>query len=267
MAGKNVPKTVSEVLEHFRPLEQEPDVVEMVREEMNVHFFVDDEAYRHKAWCSHCREWVDLKKSKHRAVTTCPNCGEQGDVIHTWRGYKNLVDRTLTYIYSKSAKSSEDTITARAVYMECRWYQENAQHTTYTLPWDIVTYMAVDSYYVFVYGQGAVQTRPVNNSRHSARFGGAQQTISKSINDRLSVYANGCFGQPRHITLAVDEDSIDEAVKDTPFRYVWDEISGSFTDRGTMRAYIQVFSKIAKYPSRWRRWQKWEALPVIGYTS
>ena len=248
MSKEKVPKTVAEVLEHFRPLEQEPEVVRMVRNKLPAHLFVDDDGERYHAWCSHCREWVHLPKSRHKAKVECPSCGETADIIHMWRGYKNLVDRTLTYIYSKSAKSPKDTITARAVYMEYRWYHENSQHTTYTLPWDIDPYMAVDSYYVFVYGQGAVQTRPVNNSRHSARFGGAQQTISKSINDRLSVYANGGFGQPRHITLSVNVDTIDEAVADTPFHYIWDEISGSFTDRGTMRAYIQVFSKIAKYP-------------------
>ena len=248
MAGKNVPKTVSEVLEHFRPLEQEPDVVEMVREKMNVHFFVDDEAYRHKAWCSHCREWVDLKKSKHRAVTTCPNCGEQGDVIHTWRGYKNLNDKVLMYIYSKSAKSPEDTITARAIYMEYQWYQEDDNGIVYGLPWDIQPYITVDSYYVFIYGQGAVQARPLHNWKCNAEYGADELAISKSINDRFGVYAAGCYGCCPHIHLELGIDTIDEAVADTPFRYVWDEINGSFTDRGTMRAYIQIFSKIAKYP-------------------
>ena len=248
MAGKNVPKTVSEVLEHFRPLEQEPDVVEVVREKMNVHFFVDDEAYRHKAWCSHCREWVDLKKSKHRAVTTCPNCGEQGDVIHTWRGYKNLNDKVLMYIYSKSAKSPEDTITARAIYMEYQWYQEDDNGIVYGLPWDIQPYITVDSYYVFIYGQGAVQARPLHNWKCNAEYGADELAISKSINDRFGVYAAGCYGCCPHIHLELGIDTIDEAVADTPFRYVWDEINGSFTDRGTMRAYIQIFSKIAKYP-------------------
>ncbi|MBR1694601.1 MAG: PcfJ domain-containing protein, partial [Selenomonas sp.] len=248
MSKEKVPKTVAEVLEHFRPLEQEPEVVRMVRDELPAHLFVDDDGERYHAWCSHCREWVHLPKSRHKAKVECPSCGETADIIHMWRGYKNLVDRTLTYIYSKSAKSPEDTITARAVYMEYRWYQENSQHTTYTLPWDIDPYMAVDSYYVFVYGQGAVQARPVNNMKCSADYGTPSLTISKSVNDRLHVYADGCFGQPRHITLSVNVDTIDEAVADTPFHYLWDEISGSFTDRGTMRAYIQVFSKIAKYP-------------------
>ena len=248
MSKEKVPKTVAEVLEHFRPLEQEPEIVEMVRAEMNTHFFVDDQEYRYKAWCSHCREWVDLKKSKHRAVTTCPNCGEQGDVIHTWRGYKNLNDKVLMYIYSKSAKSPADTITARAIYMEYQWYQEADNGIVYGLPWDIQPYIAVDSYYVFVYGQGAVQARPLHNWKCNAEYGADELTVSKSINDRFSVYAAGCYGCCPHIHLELGIDTIDEAVADTPFRYVWDEISGSFTDRGTMRAYIQVFSKIAKYP-------------------
>ena len=248
MSKEKVPKTVAEVLEHFRPLEQESEIVEMVRAEMNTHFFVDDQEYRYKAWCSHCREWVDLKKSKHRAVTTCPNCGEQGDVIHTWRGYKNLNDKVLMYIYSKSAKSPADTITARAIYMEYQWYQEADNGIVYGLPWDIQPYIAVDSYYVFVYGQGAVQARPLHNWKCNAEYGADELTVSKSINDRFSVYAAGCYGCCPHIHLELGIDTIDEAVADTPFRYVWDEISGSFTDRGTMRAYIQVFSKIAKYP-------------------
>ena len=248
MSKEKVPKTVAEVLEHFRPLKQEPEIVERVRAEMNTHFFVDDQEYRYKAWCSHCREWVDLKKSKHRAVTTCPNCGEQGDVIHTWRGYKNLNDKVLMYIYSKSAKSPEDTITARAIYMEYQWYQEDDNGIVYGLPWDIQPYITVDSYYVFIYGQGAVQARPLHNWKCNAEYGADELAISKSINDRFGVYAAGCYGCCPHIHLELGIDTIDEAVADTPFRYVWDEINGSFTDRGTMRAYIQIFSKIAKYP-------------------
>ncbi|WP_295156172.1 PcfJ domain-containing protein [Selenomonas sp. AE3005] len=248
MSKEKVPKNLDELLEHFRPLEQEPEVVRMVRDELPAHLFVDDDGDRYHAWCSHCREWVHLPKSRHKAKVECPSCGETADIIHTWRGYKNLVDRTLTYIYSKSAKSPEDIITARAVYMEYRWYQENAQHTTYTLPWDIVPYVAVDSYYVFVYGQGAVQARPVNNRKCSADYGTPRLVLSKSVNDRWGVYAYGSFGAPRYITLSINEDTIDDAVKDTPFHYVWDEIGGSFTDRGTMRAYLQIFTKLARYP-------------------
>ena len=248
MSKEKVPKTVAEVLEHFQPLKQEPEVVRMVRDELPTHLFVDDGGDRYHAWCSHCREWVHLPKSRHKAKVECPSCGETADIIHMWRGYKNLVDRTLTYIYSKSAKSPEDTITARAVYMEYRWYQEDAQHTTYTLPWDIDPYMAVDSYYVFVYGQGAVQARPVNNMKCSADYGTPSLTISKSVNDRWGIYAYGVFGQHRYITLSINEDTIDDAVKDTPFRYVWAEIGGSFIDQGTMRAYVQVFTKLARYP-------------------
>ncbi len=248
MSKEKVPKTVAEVLEHFRPLKQEPEVVRMVRDELPAHLFVDDDGERYHAWCSHCREWVHLPKSRHKAKVECPSCGETADIIHMWRGYKNLNDKVLMYIYSKSAKSPEDTITARAIYMEYQWYQEDDNGIVYGLPWDIQPYIAVDSYYVFIYGQGAVQARPLHNWKCNAEYGADELTVSKSINARFGVYAAGCYGCCPHIRLVLGFDTIDEAVADTPFRYVWDEINGSFTDRGTMRAYIQIFSKIAKYP-------------------
>ena len=92
MSKEKVPKTIDEVLEHFRPLEQEPDVVRMVRDELPAHLFVEDEDNRYHAWCSHCNEWVYLPKSRHKAKVECPSCGETADIIHTWRGYRKLVD-------------------------------------------------------------------------------------------------------------------------------------------------------------------------------
>ena len=251
MSRENVPQDVPEVLEHFLPLEQEPEIVELVREEMPTHFFVDDPDARHYAWCSHCREWVNLDKSRHKARIRCPYCGEEGDIIHTWRGYKGLTDKVLMYVYSKSAKSPTDTVTARAIYMEYNWYTEDPRIGTFALPWNVEPYVVVDSYYVFVYGQGAVQARPINNWKMSARYPCAaveNWTISGSINDRFGVYAGGAYGCRRYINLTMDTASIDYAVEDTPFHYVWDEIRDTFINAGNMCAYVKLFARLAKYP-------------------
>ena len=247
MSRRNVPQEVYEVLEHFETIEQEPETIELVRDEVPTHFFVDDPDARHYAWCSHCKEFVNLDKSRHRAKICCPYCGEEGDVIHTWRGYKGLVDKVLMYVYGKSVKSPEDTITARAIYMEYRWGEAD-RFEAMPLPWDVEPYIVVDSYYVFAYGQWAVQVRPVNNWKMSSLWPSDRWTVSKSINDRFGVYADGAYGCNRYTTLTMDTDTIDDAVAGTPFRYVWNEIRDTFINAGNMGAYVKLFATLAKYP-------------------
>ena len=250
MSGRNVPTDVYEVLEHFNDLEQEPETVELVRDEVPTHFFVDDPNDRYYAWCSHCQEFVGLCKSRHRDVVECPCCGAEGTVIHTWRGYKHLVDKVLMYIYSKSVKSPEDTITARAIYMEYRWGEKD-RFGEMQLPWNVEPYMVVDSYYVFTYGQWAAQVRPINNWKMNAKYpcGGIDQwTVSRSINDRFAIYGNNMYGTQNHIVLAMDNDSIDYAVDGTPFRYVWSEIRDTFLNAGNKGAYVKLFAALAKHP-------------------
>lgn len=248
MSGRNVPQDVPEVLEHFLPLEQDLETVELVRDEVPTHFFVDDPDARYYAWCSHCQEFVNLDKSHHRKKTTCPYCGAEGDIIHTWRGYKNLVDKVLMYVYTKSVKSPADTITARAIYMEYRWGEED-RFGEMQLPWNVEPYMVVDSYYVFIYGQGAVQVRPVNNWKMNALYPGGgidEWTVSRGVNNRFGVYI-GTYGCNR-MTLALSNDSIDDAVAETAFRYVWDEIRDTFLNAGNIGAYVRLFAYLAKYP-------------------
>lgn len=246
MAGKNVPQTIPQVLEHFEKLAYEPEILQKVRDQLPTHFFVDDPEVRHHAWCSHCGEWVYLDKSRHQAVVSCPNCGAEGNIIHMWRGYKHLADKILMYVYGKSTKTPADTITARAIYMEIKWYQEDDAYS-YILPWDIEPYRAVDSYYVFVYGQGAAQAR--NEYKCSADWPDCGKLLlNKSITTRFGRYMNSVYGCNTNIELIVDNDSVDEAVQGTPFRYIWDEVGGSFTDRGNNGAFVRLFDVAAKHP-------------------
>ncbi len=246
MSKENVPQTIPQVREHFKELADEPEIIQKVHDQLPTHFFVDDQEVRHHAWCSHCQEWVYLDKSRHQAVVSCPNCGTEGNVIHMWRGYKHLSDKILMYVYAKSTKSPADTITARAIYMEIKWYQEDDAYS-YVLPWDIEAYTAVDSYYVFVYGQGAAQAR--NEYRCSADWPKCEKLLlNKSITSRFGRYMNAVYGCQSSIELIVDNDSVDEAVQGTAFQYVWDEVGGSFTDRGNDGAYVRLFDTTAKHP-------------------
>ena len=246
MSKENVPQTIPQVLEHFKELADEPEICKKVRDQLPTHFFVDDPEVRHHAWCSHCQEWVYLDKSRHQAVVSCPNCGAEGNIIHTWRGYKHLSDKILMYVYGKSTKSPENTITARAIYMEIKWYQEDDAYS-YVLPWDVEPYAAVDSYYVFVYGQGAAQAR--NIYKCSADWADCEEfLLNKSIAPRFGRYMNAVYGWNANMELMMDNDSVDEAVQGTPFQYVWDEVGGSFTDRGNTGAYVRLFDTTAKHP-------------------
>jgi predicted RNA-binding Zn-ribbon protein involved in translation (DUF1610 family) len=246
MSKENVPQTVPQVREHFKELADEPEIIQKVRDQLPTHFFVDDQEVRHHAWCSHCGEWVYLDKSRHQAVVSCPNCGAEGNIIHMWRGYKHLSDKILMYVYGKSTKAPADTITARAIYMEIKWYQEDDAYS-YVLPWDVEPYTAVDSYYVFVYAQGAAQAR--NIYKCSADWADCEELLlNKSITPRFGRYMNAVYGCNTNIELIVDNDSVDEAACGTDFQYIWDEIGGAFTDRGSDGAFVRLFDTVTKHP-------------------
>lgn len=49
------------------------------------YFMVPDREDKQKAICSRCGKHIVLAKSNHKDRTTCPKCGADGEIVHSWR--------------------------------------------------------------------------------------------------------------------------------------------------------------------------------------
>lgn len=238
--SSRMPETVEEVQAHF-PRDLDEEVVARIREIMPHHLWVCSAEDRHHAWCDFCGNFVRIDRSRHRRKALCPACLHEAEVIHTWRGCKTLRDRMLLYIYGNSAIDTE-ILTAQAVYVEMDW---GMAYGDGVMPWQVEPDVYVDSRSVFVYGKGSATIRPkdgcrVYNAREPLRY-----EMCKPAGPRWYVYMNmGYAGLPFY----VDIDSLDGAVAETPFRYIWDAVRDDFWQWGTRGAYLRFFTLAARYP-------------------
>ena len=237
--SSRMPETVEEVQAHF-PQDLDEEVVARIREIMPHHLWVCSAEDRHHAWCDFCGNFVRIDRSRHRRKALCPACLHEAEVIHTWRGCKTLRDRMLLYIYGNSAIDTE-ILTAQAVYVEMDW---GMAYGDGVMPWQVEPDVYVDSRSVFVYGKGSTTIRPKDGCRvYNAKS--LRYEMCKSAGPRWYVYMNmGYAGLPFY----VDTDSLNEAVAETPFRYIWDAVSDDFLQWGTRGAYLRLFTLAARYP-------------------
>lgn len=238
--SSRMPETVEEVQAHF-PQDLDEEVVARIREIMPHHLWVCSAEDRHHAWCDFCGNFVQIDRSRHRRKALCPACLHEAEVIHTWRGCKTLRDRMLLYIYGNSAIDTE-ILTAQAVYVEMDW---GMAYGDGVMPWQVEPDVYVDSRSVFVYGKGSATTRPkdgcrVYNAREPLRY-----EMCKPAGPRWYVYMNMGYAS---LPFYVDIDSLDGAVAETPFRYIWDAVRDDFWQWGTRGAYLRFFTLAARYP-------------------
>lgn len=238
--SSRMPETVEEVQAHF-PRDLDEEVVARIREIMPHHLWVCSAEDRHHAWCDFCGNFVRIDRSRHRRKALCPACLHEAEVIHTWRGCKTLRDRMLLYIYGNSAIDTE-ILTAQAVYVEMDW---GMAYGDGVMPWQVEPDVYVDSRSVFVYGKGSATIRPKDGCRVYNAREPLQYEMCKPAGPRWYVYMNmGYAGLPFY----VDIDSLDGAVAETPFRYIWDAVRDDFWQWGTRGAYLRFFTLAARYP-------------------
>lgn len=238
--SSRMPETVEEVQAHF-PQDLDEEAVARIREIMPHHLWVCSAEDRHHAWCDSCGNFVRIDRSRHRRQALCPACLHEAEVIHTWRGCKTLRDRMLLYIYGNSAIDTE-ILTAQAVYVEMDW---GMAYGDGVMPWQVEPDVYVDSRSVFVYGKGSATIRPkdgcrVYNAREPLRY-----EMCKHAGTRWYVYMNMGYAS---LPFYVDIDSLDGAVAETPFRYIWDAVRDDFWQWGTRGAYLRFFTLAARYP-------------------
>lgn len=70
----------------FQPLDEERK--EWIRKATSYYLVFDNHDNRH-GYCESCQTEVEVQKSKHREIISCPHCGKQMQVLHKWRRKSN----------------------------------------------------------------------------------------------------------------------------------------------------------------------------------
>ena len=90
---------------------------EWIRKETAHYIFVDrDDNGKHVCHCDRCDKDIDIAKTKHKAKAICPTCGNELEVLHTWR---NSNKETIDWLVVPKALD-EYTLMLRYVYAHRR---------------------------------------------------------------------------------------------------------------------------------------------------
>ena len=232
--------TAADVIAQFPPID------EVLRREladkyMPNRLFLFDRNDLACGWCSACEEEVTFPRPIKRDIQhidSCPRCGEIVRPGRIW-AKSGVRDRVLVLRY-ESIESEECLLGARLFYLERDWRHLELH------PWDARIEAAVDSYYLFRYGEGGIEVAPAN--MHNLDF--ARQTEPLIYSVRKYVYhvrwgAYVALGGHQTTDNFVDRESQNRAVQGTPFRYLWAAVEG---DMKRSFSGIQLFDYAARYP-------------------
>lgn len=206
--------------------------------------YIHDNLFKHyiftndSAFCTHCNssfkfsdigffgEFHKNGKPKHNSVATCPICGEKCTVKNAGRGYKTLVDEVYC-IYFEKSEINPNAIIARGIYA-VRDYSKNYR--------TIKTHYATKAFYYYEMGN------TVMFDRYVSYWGGQMYEGSLGERNKLSSLIYQYPLKKANIVIDYYLESIEEAVKGTPFQYSCYKV---FNDYG---GYVTYFDLYARYP-------------------
>lgn len=232
--------TAEEIIAQFPPLD-EPMRRELEKKYMPSRLFLFDRNDLTRAWCSNCGEEMALPRPIRRSakyIDHCPRCGEIVRSGRIW-ARDGVRDRVLVLRY-ESIESEEGLLGARLFYLDRDWRGLTLH------PWDAYTEAAVDSFYLFRYGEGGVEVAPERG--RTLNFNWREKPVRYSVRRSVSYARYGAYitmGGRRTTENYIDCDSIARAVSGTPFRYIWAAVEKDFPRRSEG---IKLFDYAAKYP-------------------
>ncbi len=232
--------TAEEIIAQFPPLD-EPMRRELEKKYMPSRLFLFDRNDLTRAWCSNCGEEMALPRPIRRSakyIDHCPRCGEIVRPGRIW-ARDGVRDRVLVLRY-ESIESEEWILGARLFCLERDWRGLTLH------PWDAYTEAAVDSFYLFRYGEGGVEVAPERG--RTLNFNWREKPVRYSVRRSVSYARYGAYvtmGGRRSTENYFDIDSIARAVSGTPFRYIWAAVEKDMK-RGSDG--IKLFDYAAKYP-------------------
>lgn len=231
--------TAEEIIAQFPPLD-EAMRRELERRYMPKRLFLFDRKDLARAWCSNCGEEVELPRPIQRNVKCidhCPRCGEIIRPARIW-ARDGMRDRVLVFRYER-IEGEAGLLGARLFYLERDW--RGVLH-----PREAQTQAAVDSFYLFRYGEGGVEVAPERG--RALNFNWRANPVRYSVRRSVSHVRYGAYvtmGGRRGTVNYFDRDSIVRAVSGTPFRYIWAAVEKDFP--GGSEGVV-FFDYAARYP-------------------
>ena len=255
---ERLPQNVQELLAHFDGDDVDSETVRELENILPQYIMMQDRDDRKWGYCTTCHNMVDVEKPdgkpyRHNDLAACPVCRTTVTIKHQWRGVQSLRDMALVYVYGVSKKDPE-ILTAKGIYISrCGRGTDEMEDPS---QWDIDA--AVDSFAVFVMGEGAVGARPLHGASiiniHSGWYDDEIRNkesiykLTKGTRPRWSAYT--CM-QSSSANFVVDLGTIDNAVQGTPFRYVWEAMREEYTnDPGELNdAALVLFRYASMHPA------------------
>ena len=181
------------------------------------YLFIEKKADSRVGYCTYCNQEYEVANLKHNSKTICEKCGSELTVKQTRYNRKNLIDKACFIYYEKSLQDPE-ALVASGYYAE-RNYSGDYKNvkTDFNL-------MAV---YVFKVGEHPKQVVKDYSYYYGARWRKTSSIYSFNTNS-LANYE-----------YSISYNSIEKAVKNTPFQYSqWEEYVGS-----DMLRFFEVYTK------------------------
>lgn len=230
---------LSDFLPHFPPKMSQSFVDYATEVAFKWSRYIFTQRYGKQQWgyCTHCKKEFMTDNLKHNVITNCPECGSECFAKASGRGRKNMIDEVYFVYYEKSIINPQ-AIVARGIYA-VRDYRFDYRKTE--------TLLTVGAMYVFEMGNSRMIKRRTYYSDHQSLC-----RVGKWENCKL-VFSLFNSGSIANIRSCYSRESIEEAVKDTPFTWSgWESYN--------LNCMTGFFDLYAKYPCV-------EYLTKLGFTN
>lgn len=208
---------MKQYLKHFSATISQ-EIQEYVIEEplkFSRYIFTHREGKQQKGYCTHCKtEFKTNGGLKHKQKTTCPKCNSQCKVQSSGLGRKYMKDGAIIEYYEKSL-IDPNVMVARVIHVS-KDYSQDYKKTK--IKYDVL------ALYVF----------KMNESKMYKSY------WKNDFEETGSVYTF-CEGYYSGLAYSCSFDSIEKAIKDTPFKYsMWSEYKDY--------SMVKFFDVYSKYP-------------------
>lgn len=232
--------TAADVIEHFPPID------EALRRELSERYipkriFLIDKCDLTRAWCSVCQEEVTLSRPLKRGIKYLDHCPRCGSVVESGRLWaKSGVRNRVLVLRYEEFPGAEKTFGARLIYLERDW-RGSAYHLQ-----DVQVQAAADSYYIFRFDEGGIEVAPERG--RALNFAWQGNSVDYTVRKKVSWARWGAYvtlGGRKSTKNFVDISRLEEAVRHTPFRYIWAAVRRDLRHAGDG---LRLFYYAAKYP-------------------
>jgi hypothetical protein len=217
-----------ETIEHFSE-ELSEDIQQYATEDIlkfSRYIFTRRQGKQQYGYCTHCKKEFKTNGIRHNDKESCPKCESVCIVKASGRGRRRMWDTAYFVYYEKSIIDS-NVIVARGI--EATRDYRGDYHNVNTKYW-------VRALYVFEMGNSIMMTDSYWYDTRSYKF-----NKSKSVYSLFSQYHNDGWLR-KDVYTDYSLESIQKAVKDTPFQYsCWEEYT-SYSDM------VKFFDLYSRYP-------------------